>query len=44
MISDSVGLSRGIALLGAVWALASVALIVARSLFYDKDVAKLKAE
>ena len=44
MISDSVGLSRGIALLGAVWSLASVALIVARSLFYDKDVAKLKAE
>jgi MFS family permease len=42
MISDAVGLSAGIASLGAVWALASVALLIARSAFFDKDAAKIK--
>ncbi|MBQ4299126.1 MAG: MFS transporter [Bacteroidales bacterium] len=42
MISDAVGLSAGIAFLGAVWALASVALLIARSAFFDKDAAKIK--
>ena len=44
MISDSVGLSKGIALLGGVWALSSVALIVARRFYYDRDAAKIKAQ
>jgi MFS family permease len=44
MISDSVGLSKGIVLLGGVWALSSVALIVARRFYYDRDAAKIKAQ
>ena len=43
IISDTIGLSAGIASLGAVWAVCSVALLVARVLFYDKDAAKINA-
>ena len=41
IISDAFGLSGGIASLGAVWALASVALLVARAAFFDNDAKKL---
>ena len=44
MISDSVGLSWGIASLGAVWAVASIALLIARTVFFDKDAAKIKQQ
>lgn len=44
MISDSVGLSWGIASLGVVWALSSVALLIARAAFFDKDAAKIKQQ
>ena len=43
MVGDSMGLSAGIAFLGVVWAVCSVALLVARVMFYDKDAAKIKA-
>ena len=43
IISDNVGLSVGIASLAAVWAAGSIALLVARVLFFDKDAARLKA-
>ena len=42
MISDGFGLSGGIASLAAVWVIASIALIVARTAFFDKDAAKIK--
>ena len=41
MISDAFGLSGGIASLGAVWAVASVALLIARTAFFDKDAKKI---
>ena len=41
MISDGFGLSGGIASLAAVWVVASIALIVARTAFFDKDAAKI---
>ncbi|MBQ2521367.1 MAG: MFS transporter [Bacteroidales bacterium] len=41
MIGDHMGLSAGIASLGAVWIIGSIALIVARMFFYEKDAAKL---
>lgn len=43
IISDHITLSAGIASLGAVWVAGSVALLVARVLFFDKDAAKIKA-
>ena len=43
LIGDRMGLSAGIASLGVVWAVCSVALLVARVMFYDKDAAKIKA-
>lgn len=42
IIGDRIGLSAGIASLGAVWVLGCIALLVARVLFYEKDAAKLK--
>lgn len=42
MISDSMGLSVGIASLAAVWIIASISLILARTFFFDKDAAKLQ--
>lgn len=44
IIGDRIGLSAGIASLGAVWAVCSVSLLVARVMFYDKDAAKIKAQ
>ena len=41
-VSDHFSLSVGIASLGAVWAVAAVALIVARAVFFDRDAARLK--
>ena len=42
MIGDTIGLSAGIASLAAVWVVGSIALLVARVLFYDKDAARLR--
>ena len=42
MISDHIGLSAGIVSLAAVWIAGSVALLVARTLFFEKDAARLK--
>ena len=42
MISDHIGLSAGIASLGAVWVIGSIALLIARVLFFDKDAEKIK--
>ena len=42
IISDSFGLSGGIASLAAVWVIASLALIVARIAFFEKDAKKLR--
>lgn len=42
MISDAVGLSAGIAYLGAVWAVSSLALLLAWTAFFDKDAAKIQ--
>ena len=42
IISDHIGLSAGIASLAAVWALGSVALLVAYVWFFDRDAAILK--
>ena len=42
IISDHVGLSAGIASLGAVWVLGSIALVIARVLFFDRDAQKIK--
>ena len=42
MIGDTIGLSAGIASLAAVWVVGSIALLVARVFFYDKDAARLK--
>jgi sugar phosphate permease len=42
MISDSFGLSGGIASLAAVWVVASIALLVARMAFFDKDAKKIQ--
>ena len=42
MIGDNIGLSAGIASLGIVWIVASVALLVARLTFYEKDAEKIK--
>ena len=42
MIGDTIGLSAGIASLAAVWVVGSIALRLARVLFYDKDAAKMK--
>ena len=42
IISDHIGLSAGIASLGAVWVAGSIALLVARVLFFDKDAEKIK--
>lgn len=44
IISDNFGLSRGVALLGAVWAVVSIALILARIRYYKKDYALLNNE
>ena len=43
IIGDRMGLSAGIASLGVVWAVCSVALLVARVSFYDRDAAKIKS-
>lgn len=42
IISDSMGLSAGIASLGAVWVIGSIALVVARVLFFENDAKKIK--
>lgn len=42
MIGDSMGLSAGIASLGIVWIIASIALLIARMMFYEKDAEKIK--
>lgn len=44
IISDNFGLSKGVALLGIVWAVVSIALILARVKFYKKDSELLKNE
>ena len=41
MISDAVGLSAGLASRGAVWAVSSIALLLARTSFFSKDAAKI---
>ena len=43
MIGDRFGLSGGIASLAAVWVVASIALVIARTAFFDKDAAKIKS-
>lgn len=43
IMSDNMGLSAGIASLGAVWVIGSMALLLARLLYFDKDAAKIKA-
>ena len=42
IISDNVGLSVGIASLAAVWVAGSIALLVARVLFFDKDASRVR--
>ena len=42
IIGDKFGLSGGIASLAVVWVLASVALIIARTAFYEKDAKKIQ--
>ena len=42
IIGDSFGLSGGIASLAAVWVFSSIALIVARTAFFDKDAKKIQ--
>ena len=42
IIGDTIGLSAGIASLAAVWVVGSIALLVARVFFYDKDATRLK--
>ena len=42
IISDQIGLSAGIVSLAAVWIAGSVALLVARMFFFEKDAARLK--
>ena len=42
IISDGFGLSGGIASLAAVWTLSSVALLLARMAFFDKDAKKIQ--
>ena len=42
IISDNIGLSVGIASLAAVWVAGSIALIVARILFFDRDAARVR--
>ena len=42
IIGDKFGLSGGIASLAAVWILSSVALIIARTAFYEKDAKKIQ--
>ena len=42
IISDSFGLSGGIASLAAVWVFASLALLLARIVFFEKDAKKLR--
>ena len=42
IISDHIGLSAGIASLGAVWVVGSIALLIARVLFFDKDAERIK--
>lgn len=44
IISDNFGLSHGVALLGVVWAVVSLALILARVKYYKQDYANLKNE
>ena len=41
IIGDNFGLSGGISSLAGVWVIASIALIVARTAFFDKDAAKI---
>lgn len=43
IIGDNIGLSAGIASLSIVWAISSVALLIARVMFYEKDAARIKA-
>ncbi|MBQ5401950.1 MAG: MFS transporter, partial [Bacteroidales bacterium] len=42
IISDNFGLSGGIASLAAVWVVASLALILARIAFFEKDAKKIQ--
>lgn len=42
IISDLMGLSAGIAMLGAVWVLGGIALLVARVMFFEKDAEKIR--
>ncbi len=44
MIGDSIGLSKGFIVLSIVWACASIALILVRLKFYNKDVLKLNSQ
>lgn len=43
IIGDRFGLSGGIASLAVVWVVSSIALLVARAAFFDKDAQKMKA-
>ena len=42
IISDNFGLSGGIASLATIWVLSSVALLVARLFFFEKDAQKIR--
>ena len=44
ILSPVLGLSKGIALLGAVWVFAALVMFIARFAFFDKDVAKLSKQ
>lgn len=44
ILSPVLGLSKGIALLGAVWVFAAVVMFIARFAFFDRDAAKLSKQ
>lgn len=44
IMSPKMGLSGGIAALGIIWLIAGAVMLVARSLFYNRDAARLKQE
>lgn len=44
LMSPKLGLSGGIATLGAIWVVAGIVLLVAKYFFFDKDAAKLRKQ
>ena len=44
LMSPKLGLSGGIATLGAIWVVAGIVLLVAKFFFFDKDAEKLRKQ